>query len=629
MGINISPARSRSHAVMSAATKAFAPLVFALLFCAVPLQSQNRTGAIGGRVITDGGQPLPGGRVYVGSVSDNANGAGRTTSADEQGRFSVPDLESGAYTVTANAPGYVQVRPPAGSQEAADSYYRRPGDSVTLTLRKGGVITGRVVDAQGEPVVGIGVRAHHVRNEEGRVVTSNYFFRLRRTDDLGNYRIYGLEPGAYVVSAGGGGSAFDFTGNFSAYANEAPTYHPSATRDTAAQINVTVGSETTGIDIRYRGEPGRKISGKLAGAIDSTGGGFGDGVSVNLINVADGATEASTYVNPNEERAYSFGGVADGEYELIARRNSRAGTSASSLPRRVAVRGADITGADLTLAPLGSITGALRIEPISAATSESTNGAGACQALGNQPASAPEEIVLIARRQRTDAGKPAHRAAGAAVDDLPAPDGSFALRGLAPGRYRLEVRPPSDHIYIRSITSFAAPAARTAANSGTPKRTNATTPQRETPASDFDLAAGADVRGVRLTLAAGAASVAGRVRSSNDATTLPARLRIYLIPAAPEHADHAWRYRETLVDGDGTWRLRHLAPGAYHILVRRADDNLDELLPRLLTSDAAGRTELRRTTQTSDDKLELTECQRLADYNVRYETAARTIRTAK
>ena len=72
------------------------------------------------------------------------------------------------------------------------------------------------------------------------------------TDDRGYYRLYGLPPGSYVVAAGGPGQYF---GSVNPFANDAPTYAPASTRDTAAEVMVRSDQEVTA-DIRYRGEPG-------------------------------------------------------------------------------------------------------------------------------------------------------------------------------------------------------------------------------------------------------------------------------------------------------------------------------------------------------------------------------------
>ena len=95
-------------------------------------------------------------------------------------------------------PGYIHN---ASANWAEPSYYH-PGDSVTLTMIKGAVISGTVTGPNG-PAVATSVRAVRVRDDEGKALPSPIVMRERLTDDRGAYRIYGLPPGAYLISAGG------------------------------------------------------------------------------------------------------------------------------------------------------------------------------------------------------------------------------------------------------------------------------------------------------------------------------------------------------------------------------------------------------------------------------------------
>jgi hypothetical protein len=129
-------------------------------------------------------------------------------------------------------------------------------------LIKGGVITGVVTNIAGEPVVNVNVRALRIRDAEGNKIRSAAFAQPRLTDDRGYFRIYGLLPGTYIVCAGGPGQYFDFV---DLYAKDAQPTRPLPHRDTAAEFIVRSEQEVTS-DIRYRGEPGHAISGKVTGA---------------------------------------------------------------------------------------------------------------------------------------------------------------------------------------------------------------------------------------------------------------------------------------------------------------------------------------------------------------------------
>src|SRR2546426_7873061 len=111
-----------------------------------------RTGMISGRVINENGQPLPNASVFVrGSIPLMQ---ARIVTTDSEGTFQVSDLDRAMYGVSASAPAYVS---PPHDPENPPSYYR-VGDSVTLGLMKGGVITGTVMSGSGEALVQIGVR---------------------------------------------------------------------------------------------------------------------------------------------------------------------------------------------------------------------------------------------------------------------------------------------------------------------------------------------------------------------------------------------------------------------------------------------------------------------------------------
>src|SRR5918993_308050 len=89
--------------------------------------------------------------------------------AAPSGRFVLTNLDPGVYRVSANAPGYVEEFDPTADPSEPRNLYR-PGDSVTLRLTKGGVITGKVTDAAGEPVVGARVATVRLRDGAGRIV---------------------------------------------------------------------------------------------------------------------------------------------------------------------------------------------------------------------------------------------------------------------------------------------------------------------------------------------------------------------------------------------------------------------------------------------------------------------------
>src|SRR5262245_38106651 len=314
---------------------------------------RSNNGSISGRVVNQSGQPLA--NVLVTIRSYGAMGPGRTTSTDNGGNFEVTGLTPLAYMVSALLPGYVTA--PRDPDVNPIGYYR-VGEAVTLEMLKGGVITGTVKRNNGEPVVSAVVRAYMVRDYKGQPVRYGAPVRSNPTDDRGVYRIYGLPSGTYILAAGGFGFANGYT--IDAYGDNVPTFAPSSTRDNAIEIAVNVGEETANVDIRYRDEPGRTVSGKVVAGLAAD---QPNGINVTLTSILNGISQLSysTYQAPGS-RGFAFSGVADGDYDVIAQSYLPGGDLLLSEPRRIRVGGADVSGIEVSAKPLASISGTVVLE---------------------------------------------------------------------------------------------------------------------------------------------------------------------------------------------------------------------------------------------------------------------------
>ena len=358
----------------------------------------------------------------------------RTALTDETGAFEISDIRPGAYSLLATIPGFVTESPATGKP-----IYYRQNDSATLHLVKGGVITGSVTSQSGEPIVGIRVRAIALRDLNGRPlrygkVTVAQMVRDWKTDDRGIYRIFGLEAAAYVVSAGGRGvTSF---GSFDLYDTDAPTFYPSATRDTAVEVKVRTGEEATGIDIRFRETKGPTISGSLAGP--SKPGLLGSAAMVTLTDAASGSMMSLTIAGLNDAmRSFEFNGVPSGTYWLAALSMPGGGEEVmASASRRVVVKDSDVTGVELTLRPLASIAGRLVLEKAPAADPKACRSA---------PGRQVSEAVIVARRSERiqEAVNPLLMVGlsgqAAYAESVPDDKGDFRIKPLQDGRYRVDV----------------------------------------------------------------------------------------------------------------------------------------------------------------------------------------------
>src|SRR4051812_13622832 len=170
-----------------------------------PAAPATGTAVMRGRIISATGSPLRRAQVNVSSTTPAANTlARRSVTTDGEGRWEITDLPAGRYTLSASKAGYVtmsygQRRPfEPGKQVVIEDSQKL--EQLDLTLQRGGVVAGRVTDEFGEPVASIGVQAmRYTYSDDGQRRLTAVSSGL--TDDLGQFRVFGLMPGEYIVSA--------------------------------------------------------------------------------------------------------------------------------------------------------------------------------------------------------------------------------------------------------------------------------------------------------------------------------------------------------------------------------------------------------------------------------------------
>ena len=249
-------------------------------------------GAIAGVVVSAvSGAPLASAMVIL----TQADGAPlRTVTADRRGRYVFSELPAGSFTVRASRSGYATGR---YGQKA----WNRAGRVIDLAaggaftaevrLHRLGVVTGSVVDENGEGIAGHTVNAVAV-NPHG---LSGHVSSAGITDDRGAYRIPGLKPGQYwVVSAPR--KLEDGTGLL-------PTYAPGVlARSEARSVLVQLDQETTGVHVR-------PVSGRL---VRQSGFAMPD-ASVTLFREED-----SREVTAGPAGEFGFSDLTPGRYTLVA-----------------------------------------------------------------------------------------------------------------------------------------------------------------------------------------------------------------------------------------------------------------------------------------------------------------------
>lgn len=547
--------------------------------------SFERGGSIVGSVVSQDGHPLPNVSLTLREVGSQTTKR-LTTHTDHEGKFYVHNLPSGAYEISTFAPGYCA--PPSVVSEKHT--YFRPGDTVSLTLIKGSSITGKVLNQAGEPITGVCVWAIRTGDLEGRPDVTDDDLQIRRmTDDRGWYRLYGLPPGKYLIATGGNHGAFALAIP-GAFDGDAPTYFPSATRDTATEVTVQNGQEISGIDIRYRGERGHNLSGVVSGAKPTN-------ALVVLTNTLHEAQEATIFTQEHDgKHSFAFYGIADGEYELTAQAGFGQPDSFLSVPHRVVIKGNDITGVELPLMALSTIAGHVTLNVKSEVSP---------QLSGQNHNHTFEEIALLAHK--ATGKEPKDRLLSrrfSSSDTTPNINGDFTLRNLEPGTYHLETRLPDENWYVASMTLGES---GQTASTRTPKAAQEI-------GHGITLKSGEKVKNLSITLATGAASLNGRVISIGDNRQLPDRLRVILVPLEPELAHAVLRYAEATVTAQGIFSLKNLAPGRYGAVVRPG--STEELSTSVL--DDTQQELLRREAKTMNVVVELQPFQRAVGFFVPY-----------
>ncbi len=214
-------------------------------------EAPKGTAVIKGQVLATTGTPVR--RAQVRAMSMEGRGGG-VTNTDAEGRYEIKELPAGRFTVMATKGGFVQgqfgQRRPGEPGTPIDLSDSQIADKVNFVLSRGSVIAGRVVDDGGEPVSGTMVSAMRYQFMSGtrRLMPGGGEGSTDRTDDQGHFRLFGLPPGDYYVSANNRNNMMMMPGmNSTESEGFAPTYYPGTPNIAeATRVTVRAGQEMTG-----------------------------------------------------------------------------------------------------------------------------------------------------------------------------------------------------------------------------------------------------------------------------------------------------------------------------------------------------------------------------------------------
>jgi protocatechuate 3,4-dioxygenase beta subunit len=302
------------------------------------------TASIRGRVVDATGKPLS--RVEIragGPGNQQANGL-----TDGGGRYDLNDLPAGAYTVGAYKPNYVRTswgetraEGPGKRITVADG---QKVDNINLTLVRGGVITGKIVDEFGDPVTDVTVSAMRYQYVQGsrRLMQS----RGGPTNDIGEFRVYGLSPGQYYISATL--RNFSIGTDTNDRTSYGATYYPGTGNVAEAQrLTIAAGQTATGINLTLLPIQTSKVSGV---ALDADGKPLLNAMVAVMPKIGLGMAFTMSPVRPDGK--FTLSGMTPGEYTLRAN-----GANGEAAYNDVTVNSGDVNDVQLIAVKPSTIRG--------------------------------------------------------------------------------------------------------------------------------------------------------------------------------------------------------------------------------------------------------------------------------
>jgi hypothetical protein len=336
------------------------------------------------------------------------------TTTDETGRFQLTHVAAGRYLIQALTPAFIGPRyeMSVSSGKAINLADGETVEGVDIALTRGGVITGRVIDANGQPLVleNVQVTRLYEGGQKGQLYLPDNFMFV--TDDRGVYRLFGVPPGRYIVGVGvderAGHARLGLGKSYHAL-----TYHPNVTDESKARIiEVTSGGEATGVDITL-GQPAKayQASGRI---IDAETGKPVAGINYGYGSLDEDRSyfqsEATTSSTSNLRGEFWLEGIVPGRYAAFAASTDE--NSFYSDPVLFEITDSDVTGLVIKLRRGSTLTGMVVFEGPTP-----PEGLSRLSDLRLNVGVATQSIV-------------APRHSGVNVG----PDGSFRIAGLPPGK---------------------------------------------------------------------------------------------------------------------------------------------------------------------------------------------------
>lgn len=400
----------------------------------ISIQAQTKeakagTATISGRV-TLNGEPVTNVVVALQHTLDTSSSPGVRIRTDGAGQFRFTGVTAGRYFLGAFAPGFVSISDqPYGAHGVLITVLEGENmDGVSIELKRGAAIAGRVTDSQRRAIAEEYVVLTKL-DEQGRPQQLNSPMNsyLNITDDRGYYRLFGLPAGRYLVSVGQ--KPQEFTPGGARMVFYRKTYHPDTTEESKAEvIELSEGGEATGVDITVaEAKLARLVSGRI---VDAETGKQVTMMSVGYMKVMEnGRGSGSTLsASPSDANGRFQILLPPGKYLLFG-----VGSNGDYFTdkARIEVEDKDVSGVDLKARRGATISGVVVME-----------GAYDRAALAKLPS-----LALGARNRSDDVWSVISRSSRIN------PDGGFRISGLPPGKitFSLSGKIGANRLYILRI----------------------------------------------------------------------------------------------------------------------------------------------------------------------------------
>jgi hypothetical protein len=449
------------------------------------------------------------------------NGVAYGTMSDNAGHFLIDDVDPGRYNFAASRNGFVgQTYSPLGSTNRNVPLALSNGQQlkeIVFKLTPQGVISGRILDEDGEPLGNVAVQCMMYRYQRGKRQLMNQ--NGTSTNDLGEFRVFGLGPGKYVISATNqsrdmfmmGPERIVGTAQAIQAAEEgyATTYYPSSTNpESASVLEITPGVQISGINITLVRVRTVRIKGHV-----SLGAASEARRNINVMltprdNMGFGMPRAMAR-GIDAQGNFQLRGVEPGSYILRANYMQENKQYSARLPMEVG--NSNIEGIELELQPPAEIEGRIVIE-------ENGDLKGANLNVFLQP-----KIT-----------GPMVGGAGGQVKD----DQTFKLLNVSQDPYDLNVFGLPEGFYLKSVRLG----------------------QQDVTETGVDFTQGISAEQFTVVINPNGGQVDGAVQNAKGDPAIGAT--VTLIPDA-EHRSISWMYKTANTDQNGHFTFKGVRPGEY------------------------------------------------------------------